>query len=240
MDSIKNIPFYTETSPVLNSLVVADIYEYNDLIVNCRLPEYSNSEAIIPTTEIKIKRGKALRNYIKKGQQVVAQVIRVDEEGRLDLSMKAVREDETKDVLEKYHKTLKVLQILGTATHYKLEETQELLGLVYTMSENYKSPYEFFEACLIGEEIAPTPEILSAIQMRMPIPSYTCEKEISIRFSEADGVKLVMNKLDELCSKGLQVYVIAPPKYRIVATANSLKKAQALLQPYQDNLVSVS
>lgn len=226
---IKQIPFYKVTAPAKDSLVVADVVDYTDVIVTCTLPEFCGMEALIPTSEIKVKRGKAVRNYVKKGQQIVAQVIRIDEQGRVDLSLKVVKEEEEKETMDRFHKTQKVLQILGAACSYKKEKTMELFSLTQTLAENYSSPYHYFEACLVGEATAPTPEVQEAIQKRIPMPSYTCEKEVSLRYSDANGVALITKQLNEWYEKGLQVYIVSPPKYKLVATANSLQKAQAVL-----------
>jgi translation initiation factor 2 subunit 1 len=230
MDTIiKQIPFYTNPRPSIDSLVVADVVDFNDVIVNCTLPEYCGLEAIIPTSEIKVKRGKAVRNYVKKGQQIVAQVIRIDEQGRVDMSLKMVKEDEQVQTMDTYHKTLKVLQICGAAANYKLERTIELYSLTQSLAEDYESPYKYFEACLVEEATAPTPEIQEAIQKRIQTPSYTCEKEIQLRFSEPNGVERITKQLNEWHAQGFQVFIVSPPKYKIVATANSLAKAQTLL-----------
>jgi translation initiation factor 2 subunit 1 len=231
---LKTIPYYTSKTPSMDSLVIADVYEFNDVIVNCTLPEFCGMEAILPTTEIKVKRGKAVRNYIKKGQQIVAQVIRIDELGRVDLSLKAVRADEEEAVLDKYHKTLKVLQAIATASNYNYDKTIELHSITHDQAREYESPYQYLEACLVGEDTAPSPEIQQAIQKRFVMPSYTCEKEVSLRFSEPNGVELITKQLNTWCEKDIQVFVLSPPKYKLVATANSKVKAQAIL----DSVVS--
>jgi translation initiation factor 2 subunit 1 len=235
MDTLlKTIPYYTSKTPSKDSLVIAYVYEFNDVIVNCTLPEYCGMEAIIPTTEIKVKRGKAVRNYVKKGQQIVAQVIRIDELGRVDLSLKAVRSDEEEGILDKYHKTLKVLQVIGAAANYGEEKAIELYSITQTLAKDYESPYAYFEACLVGEDIAPNKEIQQVIQKRFTMPSYTCEKEVSLRFSEPNGVELITKQLNNWCEKGVQVFVLSPPKYKLVVSANSKLKAQAIL----DSVVS--
>jgi translation initiation factor 2 subunit 1 len=226
---IKQIPFFPEQTPVKDALVVADVVEFTDILVTCTLPEFCGMEALIPTSEIKVKRGKAVRNYVKKGQQIVAQVIRIDEQGRVDLSLKVVQPEEEKATMDKYHKTLKVLQILGGAANYNKEKTLTLYSLTQTLAEPYTSPYNYFEACLVGEAVAPIPEIQHSIEKRIPMPSYTCEKEVVLRFSEANGVALITKQLNEWYENGLQVFIVSPPKYKLVATANSLAKAQALL-----------
>lgn len=233
---LKTIPFYQSINgsitPAVDSLVVADVVDFTDIIVTCTLPEYAGLEAIIPTSEIKVKRGKAVRNYIKKGQQIVAQVIRIDSQGRVDMSLKVVQPEEEEKTLDKYHKALKVLQIVATAANYNKDKTIELYSLTHDFAKDYISPYAYLEACLVGDATSPTLEILHAIQKRIPMPSYTVSKEIQLRYNDPNGVDALRKKLDEIVSTGLQVHIVSPPLYKVSATSNSVQKAQALLDSF--------
>lgn len=223
MEQLRKIPFYPEQTPPMDSYVIAEVQSFTDVVVEVLLPEYGNLPAIIPTSEIKVKRGRRVGDYVKKGKEVVAQVIRVDEEGRLDLSMKVVTQDDDKGVRERYAKAQKVHSIVCTASNYKEEDVRALYNELHSKVENL---YAYFEGVLVGEAPCESEALVKAIHMRLVVPSYTVEKEISILSLTAEATEA---KLTALVEQGFKVYVTAPPKYKITATASSPQKAEQQL-----------
>lgn len=219
----KTIPFYLCQTPALDSYVIAHVLDFTDVVVNVVLPEYCDAPAIIPTSEIKVKRGRRVADYVKKGQEVVAQVIRVDEEGRLDLSMKVVTKEDEASTKERYAKAQKVHSIICSAANYSIPDALELYVQCREVQEDL---YELFEQILVGDKEAPSETLLQAIQKRINLPSYTCEKEIVIRNINATDTA---NQLTKLVERGFKVYLTAPPKYKISITMPSRLKAEALL-----------
>ena len=216
-------PFYREPTPAMDTYVIAEVQSFTDVVVEVTLPEYGQHTAIIPTSEIKVKRGRRVGDYVKKGKEVVAQVIRVDEEGRLDLSMKVVQEVDTKTAFEKYFRAKKAHSILCQGCGYNADAIKAMYENLHQMiyDSPYADIYAYFESCLVDESAPPNQEILKAIQQRMQIPSYTGEKEILIRNLTADDT---MKQLNGLVEKGFKVFVTAPPKYKISFTAPSQEK----------------
>lgn len=237
------IPLQIAPSPPLESYVIAEVLDFTDTVVDVVLPEYGRKDAIIPTSEIKVKRGKRVGDYVKKGKDVVAQVIRVDEEGRLDLSLKVVTKEDEAKVRERYAKAQKVHSIVCTAASYNAEAVKDLYAALGT---DFQALHALFEAILVreaegeaeavGEEeenathtlpsSALNEALLKAIHMRMQIPSYTVEKEVVLLSKTVEETE---QKLNALVEKGCKVYVTAPPKYKITVTAPSIQKAEHLL-----------
>lgn len=225
----KTIPFYQRLSsahsyqrPDIDMYVIAHVLNFTDVVVEVTLPEYCDAPAIIPTSEIKVKRGRRVADYVKKGQEVVAQVIRVDEEGRLDLSMKSVTKEDEAATKERYAKAQKVHSIICSAAGYKRDDAEAL----YKSFQDIECLYTHFEQILVGDASTENQALLKAIQQRMPIPSYTCEKEIVLRNLNADQTA---DQLTKLVEKGFKVYITAPPKYKISITMPSRLKAEAAL-----------
>ncbi len=220
---LKSIPFFVVDKPPMDSYVIAHVVSFTDVVVEVTLPEYCDAPAIIPTSEIKVKRGRRVGDYVKKGKEVVAQVIRVDEEGRLDLSMKVVTKEDEESVKQRYAKAQKVHSIVCSAANYSAEAAKELYKQLRETSDNL---YELFEQMLVGDCESPSDALLQSIKQRMPMPSYTCEKEIVLRhLTAAETAK----KLDALVEQGFKVYVTAPPKYKITVSMPSKLKAEAKL-----------
>lgn len=126
-------------------------------------------------------------------------------------------------VRERYAKAQKVHSILCTAGQYKEEAVRDLYADLF---HNHPSLYDYFEAVLVGEAECQNSSLTNAISMRMNMPSYTCEKEIVVWSST---VEETAKKLDALVEQGFQVYVTAPPKYKVTCTQASKAKAEALL-----------
>lgn len=229
------IAFYTKEYPSLHDSIVVEVVDFNDVRVNCTMCEYADYPAMLPTTEIKIKRGKRVSDYVKKGKQIVAQIIRVEEVGgekQFDLSLKQITPEESNEVFDSFYKMQKVIQIVSTASKYKKQESIDLLKRIWEVVEEkeIEHPYLYLESILVGETDPLTPEVLDAVKLRMNMPSYTVEKEITLQFTQSDGVTRLEQKLTELASiPDVKVFVLAPPKYKLQATAVSKAKAQALL-----------
>jgi translation initiation factor 2 alpha subunit (eIF-2alpha) len=240
----KTIPFYSYNTPALHSFVIAEVVEFSDTIVHCVLPEYANHPAILMTTEIGMKRGKRVKDYVKPKLEMAVLVLSIEQEedkSILFLSMKNINEKDKKDAFSKYHDACKANLVLFTAADYKKEEAEELYTYirnkitsseltVNSSSSEEMSVFRFFEKVLLEEEKVESEKLLKAIQLRLPPPSVTLEKEIFLRSLDSDGVQKIRQKLDEYASMpNVKVFVVSPPKYKIMVTSTTRQKAEEML-----------
>lgn len=224
--------FYPSQSPSVGDIVIAVVKTISDVAVYCSLPAYGGREAMIPTSEMNIKRYKSVNDYARVGQQMAAQVIRVEGEA-IDLSTAQVREVEGKEAMNQFHRDRAVDLILRTAAGQDPAKTEALYREIVwprlTLGENV---YELFEEIRATDEGSPTElpeELVTAIRKKMPESHYTAEREIFLRFGPyADGVQRLNAELQRLAQiEGLQVLVVAPPKFKIVATDKTKARAEA-------------
>jgi translation initiation factor 2 alpha subunit (eIF-2alpha) len=225
MDVTKHL--YPTETPALNDIVIADIQSIEAVAVYAVLPAYGGLEVMLPTSEINVRRHRKVSDYVRIGESVVVQVIRITGD-KIDVSLKAVTEDEKKAALDEYHKRLRVDQVLRTAAAYDVSGTR-------TLYETEVWPFALADVWGRFEEIRAagledTP-LHRAIQQRFPLATHTSEKEVLIRFGlEATGVATLSAELRRLAAiEGLTVTVVAPPRYRLVATGPTKARADATL-----------
>jgi translation initiation factor 2 alpha subunit (eIF-2alpha) len=75
-------------------------------------------------------------------------------------------------------------------------------------------------------------ELVVAIHNKMPTVTYTASADVTIRAAlYPDGVTRVAAALTRLASEhdGVEVFVVAPPKYRLTATDSTKARADARL-----------
>lgn len=238
MEALVTTPFYTNPLPQKDDIVIAEVVDFNDIHVNLFLPEYGQVKAFLPTTEINVRRGKRVKDYVKIGQEIAVQVISVTETGpeghtdpvNIDVSMKVVKSEETKDAFDKYHKALKVHKTIGDAAKYKSEAARKLYQELRDQFET-DLLYPIFEEIRAGKKYNVSVELLKAIEERMPAPLFTQEADLVITYPyEKDGAAKVAARLDKISQmENVKIFVVAPPKYKVIVTAMTKERAEELL-----------
>lgn len=230
--------FYQDKEPALGDIVIADVTRISDVAVYCTLPAYGDLEVMMPISEINVRRHKKVTDYIRVGQSVPVQVIR-HEGSKIDVSMKQVRDHEAKACIERHHRDARINLIVRTAANLDPVATEMLYrDLIWSLAPETDvfSLFEDVRACEEGDAL-PTdavefpPALISAIRAKLPAASYTAEKEIMLRFGPChDGVDRLSAELRRLATMdSVEVFVIAPPKFRIVVTDKTRARADARL-----------
>ncbi len=203
-----------------------------DAAVYCRLPAYCDMEAMIPTSEIYVKRHRRVTDYVKVGQRVVAQVLRTDP---LDLSLKIVREEERATALADFGRDSKIHQIARVAADGDAAYLETLLREQIWVKGDGAAGMDWMMAIRGGDAAATVGApvcLVETIMARLPEPVVTRSRDVTIRFGTApDGVARLNALLGELAViPGLTVVVTAPPTYRLTATAANEPAATAILE----------
>lgn len=228
---------YYEADPEENDMVVAAVREIGDAAVYCTLPAYGDREVMLPTSEINVRRGKRVTDYVKVGALIPCMVLRIDEE-KIDVSMKKCREEEGKAALETYHRAARVDLIVRTATNQCADKTTALYrDVVWPLDlAGHSDLYALFEEFRMRiEDDVDTglpPELVAAIRVKVGLTPKTAEREIMLRFGPYhDGVARLQKALARLASiDGIEVFVVAAPKFRLVATDKTTARATARLE----------
>ena len=218
---------YPKEVPALNDIVIADIQSIQENAVYARLPAYGGLEVMLPASEINVRKHRRISDYVRIGELTPLQVIRI-QGSNIDVSLKAVAATEKASALDEYHRRLRVDQVLRTAaaydpvalrTLYETEVWSFPLADVWTRFEEIRAAGS-----------ADTP-LEKAVQQRFPLATYTAEKEIIVRFGlDPDGVSALSAELRRIAGlTDITVIVIAPPRYRLVATGQTKARADAIL-----------
>lgn len=231
-----NVHSFYPTKPAISAIVVGVIKSIGDVAAYCTLRLHGNIEYMLPLTEINMKRHKRVSDYIRVGQDVVLQIMGTDTDTYV--SMKEVSENEKKTAMERYVHDLKVDLIVRTAAEQNPDRIAELLKtVVHPLLEKDQDPYLAFEEVRIAKEDGAaipdiyTPALVTAIQQKMPVVTHTAEKEIVMRFGcVTNGVDRLNQELNRIAAiPGIRVFIVAPPKYKLVATDRTPTRAAALL-----------
>jgi translation initiation factor 2 alpha subunit (eIF-2alpha) len=236
--------FYATRTPAVGETVVATVQQIKDVAVYATLPAYGDCEVMLPTSEINVRRGKRVSDYVRVGQDIVVSVIR-DDGDKFDVSMKQVRDVERDAIMEKYHRDGKVALLVRTAATDPAVSVVDLYrnvvwSLMEWLEENEDAPRDVlavFEAVRGGNAapVAIPPALHAAIMQKLPAPTWREEAEFMMRFGTFhDGAARIAATLTRLSQMpGIEVHVVAPPKYRLVATAATKAEAAALLAAAQ-------
>lgn len=250
-----NVPYYAKALSV-NDRAVAIVTSIRDTAVYCRLPAYADYEVMLPTSEINVRRGKRVKDYISLDQQIVVTVLR-DDGARMDVSMKNITSEDAAKTLDMYQRDLKVARlVLRTAMYdgtYTNPPSRDKVAKMYTNTvyptqtkieddDDFRSRYPdvlaVFEAIraganpYAGTDVMIPAALVSMIHAKLPAPVFCEECEITVRFGTAhDGAERVSSELTRLSElPGIEVFVVSPPKYRLTATASTKQEAIALLE----------
>lgn len=223
--------FYSETTPPLNTIVVATITRITDTAVYCELPAFCDMEAMIPISEIHIKRHRRVTDYVKPGQNVAAQVLRHDP---LDLSLKIVRADEREEAFAAFARDGKIHQIARNAAAGSATRLAALLTDHIWPRGDGSAIMEWMKEIRGGTSAAAEgvpPELARAIFAELPEPSVSVSEEIILRFGAYhDGVHRLNALIGSLAAlPGVSVLVTAPPKFQLTATASNRGIAEEML-----------
>lgn len=227
--------FYPESIPGVGSTVVAMVRRIGDTAVYCTLPAYKDHEVMLPTSEINVRRGRRVSDYVRVGQQIVVTVLR-DDGDKLDVSLKQVRDVEREAATEAHARAARVALIVRSACDQDTERVIAMyrdtiwpigdLNDVWTLFEEVK-------AATPGEERMGLPTgLVVAIHTKMPTASYTASADVTIRAAlYPDGAARVAAILTRLATEheGVEVFVVAPPKYRLTVTDSTKARADARL-----------
>jgi len=230
LDKLAAIPFYTKSEPLLLDSVVGEVLDFNDDIVYIKMLEYGGIEGVITANEIGIKRHKRISDYVRKGGLVVAQVIRI-EDNKYDCSLKKSDKADREEKLKRFHEEQKIRNILGTASDWNVERVKDMYSVCRQNMELLEKErmYEYFESMLIGEIDFLSEELKRAVSVRIPMPSVTKEKTITLRTTDTNGVQKISELLDSIAKmENVKVFVVAPPIYKIQVTAITEKKVDEI------------
>jgi len=230
--------------PEEGDLVIATVKTITDYGAYVTLDEYKK-EGLLHLSEVSSGWVRNIRNFVREGQKFVLKVLRVDtEKGHIDLSLRRVTKRERKEKILSWKKERKGDSLLRTASEELKISSQEIYEKVGALLEKEfggiyegleKTAREGIEVLLkigIPEKYATVMEKIT--KEKIKVPMVKVKGILSLQCPRPRGVNLIRDSLlstQKVEAKGakIQVYVIAPPRYRIVASAADYKEAEEIL-----------
>lgn len=195
----------------------------------------NNGEGTITTSEIAPGRIRNLRDYVAPGRKIVCKVLNI-RDNRIQLSLRRVKQNEKKELLDKIAKEKSYLAILKTTLGEDSEKTIKKITEKYSITD-------FFE--LLKE----TPKLLEEyIDKKMAEKIFNILeskkeklKEIKQIFklsdSSSSGIKKIKNILEESCKNSkCEVTYIAAGKYRLSLVGKDFKKLKSETHKVLENI----
>jgi len=230
--------------PEEGDLVIATAKTITDYGAYVILDEYQK-EGLLHVSEVSSGWVKNIRNFVREGQKFVLKVLRVDtEKGHIDLSLRRVTRREKKEKILLWKKERKADSLLRSASEELKMSSQEIYEKVGTLLEKqFGGIYEGLEkTAREGAEVLLNqgiPESMATIiekivKEKIKVPMVKVKGTLSLQCSKPNGLDLIRDSLlsaQKIDAKGakIHVYVVAPPRYRIVVSAADYKEAEEIL-----------
>jgi translation initiation factor 2 subunit 1 len=238
--------------PEEGDLVIATAKTIADYGAYVVLDEYQK-EGLLHKSEVSSSWVRNIRNFVREGQKLVLKVLRVDaEKGHIDLSLRRVTKRERREKVLLWKKERKADSLLRSASEELKISPQEIYEKVGALLEKeFGGIYEGLEKTAregaellleigIPENIASVVERI--VKEKIKVPMVKVKGILSLQCPKPDGVNLIRNllldaqKLESKESK-IHVYVVAPPRYRIVVSAVDYKEAEGILNKSTETLI---
>ncbi|MCG2880870.1 MAG: translation initiation factor IF-2 subunit alpha [Vulcanisaeta sp.] len=234
--------------PDIGELVIGTVYKILDHGAYILLDEYGGMEAYAPINEIVQSWFHDIKDYLRLGQKTVFRVIRVDPRRKLiDVSLRKVREEEKREKLNKWKRTLrgvKLLELVAKKLNIPLDKALQDFG--WKLEDYYGDFLAIFENVAKHgtddlRKLGLSEDVINAIaevaRERIEIEPVEISGVIRMISIKSDGVRHireVLLKAMELAKKegaeDVRIYTIGPPRYRIDLVGKDPKKLESILK----------
>ena len=230
--------FYPTHLPPEGSIAVVRVDAIVDYGVLVTLLEYDVTGLIV-AGEVSRKRIRSIKEVVRVGQETAAAVTKIDDKsGTVDLSIKLCTPDEITEALMKYSRHRTVYNFMKQVSDTTGEPIETHLALyVWPMLERGENVYERLVSlntpgcdvdAVLGADAKHKAAILEVAAKRLPTPVFTASHiEKLVCYDSLRAPELLTSALHAACDCGADVWVVAPPEYKFVATASTQVQAEA-------------
>jgi len=231
--------------PQPGDLVVATVRRITHYGAYVSLDEYEK-EGLLHISEISSTWIRNIRDFVREGQKVVLKVLRVDtEKGQVDLSLRRVSKRERREKLLYWKRDKKAESLLRSVSEklkMPFEEIYEKAGVII---EKEFGLYEGLEKTAkegatvllelgIPKDMAAALAEIAKEKIKMPIVKI--RGTLEMQCTKPNGAILIreallsVQKIEKPQGVGVDVWVVAAPRYRIEVSAEDYKEAEKVLQ----------
>ncbi len=232
-------------TPSFGDLVVCKITGVNPNSAFAKLEEYKE-EGIIHISEITSGWVRDIREHIKLNQVVIAKVTRIDEGGRLSLSIRRVERNQEKEKMKEYkldQRAEKMLEMAAKDMGKSLDEAYEEAG--YKLQEVFGSLYKGFKVSLtkpgaLTEKGIPenwASRITKIAEKNIEQKEFVFRAGLNLRTHRRGGIFAIKNVLQKAEEMGIEVRYISAPEYLLKYKTKNAKKG---LKEFSEKLDELS
>jgi translation initiation factor 2 alpha subunit (eIF-2alpha) len=183
----------------------------------------NGEEGTINFSEIAPGRIRNIRDYVSPGRRIVCKILRVDNNGTPNLSLRRVTSKEKKEVMDNYDKERTALSIIKKIGGEKSEiiiqkitkETNSLYGFLQKYKRDKKKLQEFFSE----EQTENIMKILNEKKEKFK----EIKKEFCLKCKKEDGIERIKRILS---SAEKDINYIGAGKFRVSKKASDFKQAE--------------
>lgn len=216
-------------------LVLCTVDRIVGTVVFVKIHSKNNLEGSVVTSEIAPGRIRNLRDYVFPNKKIVCKVLRINNEGNIELTLRRVTQKETKQVLEEFNLEKKYKSLLKTILNEKAEkiisEIEKESSLASFIEESKKDSKKL-EKYLSKSESEKILTILNSEKQKKS----QIKKEIILKTTKPQGILLIKEIFEDF--KDVEVTYIASGKYSIKIESKDLKKADHRLQEITNEIES--
>ncbi len=232
--------------PEVGELVVATVRRIESYGAYVTLDEYDDKEGLLHISEISPSWVRNIRDFVREGQKVVLQVLRVDKaRGEIDLSLRRVSRDERRRKMKSWKQERRAETILMMAAEKLGIDEEEAYREGLKILEHYGSLYTGLEAAVrrgveallsagVSKRMAETLTEIS--REKITLKGVTIHGFFKAVSTEPNGVEIIKEALlkgkraAEAQGVEVSIYAIGAPRYRVEVRAEDYKKAEAALK----------
>ena len=236
--------------PEVGDLVIATVVRITDYGVYVMLDEY-DKEGLLHVSEVASRWVRNIRDYVREGQKVVLKVLRVHaDKGQVDLSRRRVTKRDKKEKIQSWKKDRKAEGLLRTAAeklNISFEEAYEKAGTLIEsafgdlhegLEKTAKDGVDVLLDLGVDKELAVTLEEIA--KEKIQISLVNVKGILELQNPKPKGLFLIRDALKTAKEVGeaegtdVSVYLVSPPKYRVVVSAEDYKSAESVLEKATD------
>ncbi|MBS7641068.1 MAG: translation initiation factor IF-2 subunit alpha [Candidatus Bathyarchaeia archaeon] len=237
--------------PEVGELVISTVTEITEYGAYVKLDEYGGKEGFLHLSEISSGWIRNIRDHVREGEKVVLKVLRVDPARKqIDLSLRRVTQREKREKILLWKRSKKAESLLKSASQKMNISLEEIYNLVSEPLEKaFGSIYDGLEAAAregaevlikagIREDLAKT--LAETAKEKIKATSVKVRGTLSMTCIKPDGVLKIKEALTKAIKSvssrgvGVNIYVIAPPRYQVEVIAKDYKEANAALKRVAD------
>jgi len=239
--------------PDVGDLVIGTVVKITSYGVYVRLDEY-DKEGLLHVSEVASRWVRNIRDYVREGQKVVLKVLRVHaDKGQVDLSRRRVTKRDKKEKIQSWKKDRKAEGLLRTAAeklNISFEEAYEKAGALIEnafgdlhegLEKTAKDGVNVLLELGIENELAVTLEGIAKEKIQISLVSV--KGILELQNPKPKGVLIIKETLKHAQEVGesedadVTIYLVSPPKYRIVVSAEDYKIAESVLETAANSAV---